>query len=237
MQLFFSPKCDDEQFVLSAEEARHALSVLRMRVGDTLHLTDGEGHLLEAQIVEASSKRCLLEKKSVRFFPPLPYSLTLCIAPTKNIDRFEWFLEKATEIGITRIIPIVTEHSERKILNIERERKVILSAVKQSLKMYVPHLEELTPLKNVLETLSVGQRFIAHCDSALRERLYLGDIIRPGSDTVILIGPEGDFSKEEIAQCVDAGYREISLGQQRFRTETAAVVATDIVSIINTLKR
>ncbi|MBQ0080991.1 MAG: 16S rRNA (uracil(1498)-N(3))-methyltransferase [Alistipes sp.] len=237
MQLFFSPNCTDEEFILSPEEARHALLVLRMRVGDFLYLTDGVGHLCEAVIMDASPKKCLLKKKCVTFYKPLDYELTMCIAPTKNIDRFEWFLEKATEIGISRIIPILCEHSERRTINLERERKVILSAVKQSLKMYVPTLEDMTPFRTIVENASSKDCFIAHCENSDNQKEYFASIVKAATKTIVMIGPEGDFSHDEILFATKRGFKEISLGEQRFRTETAAIVATDIVSIVNTLKR
>jgi 16S rRNA (uracil1498-N3)-methyltransferase len=168
-------------------------------------------------------------------FEKLPYRLTMAVAPTKNIDRYEWFLEKATEIGVAEFIPLVSEHSERKVIKAEREEKVITAAVKQSLKAYHPVLSELTPFAEVVRKGFVGRKFIAHCGDAVKEKKYLASTLHKGEDVLILIGPEGDFSPEEVRLAVENGFEEITLGTQRFRTETAAVVAVDMVSIVNNL--
>lgn len=159
----------------------------------------------------------------------------MAVAPTKNNDRFEWFLEKATEIGVAEIIPLATEHSERRTLKPERENKVITAAVKQSLKAYHPRLHEMTPLRQVIKQPFDGQKFIAHCDaprSALG-KAFLPRILHKGGDVLVLIGPEGDFSPKEIDLAVRGGFREITLGSQRLRTETAAVMATALVAAAN----
>jgi 16S rRNA (uracil1498-N3)-methyltransferase len=168
-------------------------------------------------------------------FEKLPYNLTMAVAPTKNIDRYEWFLEKATEIGVARFVPVVSEHSERKVIKHEREEKVVTAAVKQSLKAYHPVLEEITPFDKLVRSEFAGRKFIAHCGEAVKEKQYLASTIRKGEDALILIGPEGDFSPEEVRLAVECGFEEITLGTQRFRTETAAVVAVDMVSIVNNL--
>ena len=168
-------------------------------------------------------------------FEKLPYRLTMAVAPTKNIDRYEWFLEKATEIGVAEFVPLVGEHSERKVIKHEREEKVITSAVKQSLKAYHPVLAELTPFDKLVKKEFAGRKFIAHCADAVKEKKYLASTLKKGEDVLILIGPEGDFSPAEVALAVENGFEEITLGTQRFRTETAAVVAVDMVSIMNNL--
>ena len=157
----------------------------------------------------------------------------MAVAPTKNIDRYEWFLEKATEIGVSRFIPIECDHSERRTIKYDREERVITSAVKQSLKAYHPSLDELTPVKKVIAAPFEGQKFIAHCDQSFGERAYLPPIIKKNENILILIGPEGDFSPEEIKFALENGFQPISLGNQRLRTETAAVVATVMVATIN----
>ena len=159
----------------------------------------------------------------------------MAVAPTKNIDRYEWFLEKATEIGVAEVVPIVGEHSERKVIKHEREEKVITSAVKQSLKAYHPVLSEITPFAELVKSEFAGRKFIAHCGEAVKEKRYLASTLHKGEDALILIGPEGDFSPAEVALAVENGFEEITLGTQRFRTETAAVVAVDMVSIVNNL--
>lgn len=204
--------------------------------GDELHLTDGRGTLHRCKVVDANAKRCTVEVvESHSEYEKLPYRLVMAVAPTKIIDRFEWFLEKATEVGVSEIYPIESFHSERRQIKHDREEKVITAAVKQSLKAYHPTLHDLTPLKQVLTMPFEGDKFIAHCNSSFGEREYLGNLIKKERDTLILIGPEGDFSEEEINFALQNGFKPISLGKQRLRTETAAVVATVIVSTINSL--
>lgn len=204
--------------------------------GDELHLTDGRGTLHRCKVVDANAKRCTVEVvESHSEYEKLPYRLVMAVAPTKIIDRFEWFLEKATEVGVSEIYPIESFHSERRQIKHDREEKVITAAVKQSLKAYHPTLHDLTPLKQVLTMPFAGDKFIAHCNSSFGEREYLGNLVKKERDTLILIGPEGDFSEEEINFALQNGFKPISLGKQRLRTETAAVVATVIVSTINSL--
>lgn len=204
--------------------------------GDELHLTDGRGMLHRCKVVDANAKRCTVEVvESHSEYEKLPYRLVMAVAPTKIIDRFEWFLEKATEVGVSEIYPIESFHSERRQIKHDREEKVITAAVKQSLKAYHPTLHDLTPLKQVLTMPFEGDKFIAHCNSSFGEREYLGNLVKKERDTLILIGPEGDFSEEEINFALQNGFKPISLGKQRLRTETAAVVATVIVSTINSL--
>jgi 16S rRNA (uracil1498-N3)-methyltransferase len=206
-----------------------------MGVGDELHITDGRGTLHLCKVLDDNAKRCVVEIVKSSQSEPLPYHLVMAVAPTKNIDRYEWFLEKATEVGVGEIYPIESEHSERRQIKHDRELKVITSAVKQSLKMYHPTLHDLTPFKQIVTMPFEGEKYIAHCSSTLGERPYLGKEIKKGGRMLILIGPEGDFSPEEITFAVQNGFKPISLGDQRLRTETAAVAATMIVSTINAL--
>ena len=219
MQLFYAPDIVPPEYTLSEEESKHCIRVLRMACGEELHITDGRGNLYRCEIVDDNPKRCRVRVRDT----------------SKNNDRFEWFLEKATEIGVAEIIPLATEHSERRTLKPERENKVITAAVKQSLKAYHPRLHEITPLRQVIKQPFDGQKFIAHCDaprSALG-KAFLPHILHKGGDVLVLIGPEGDFSPEEIDLAVRGGFREITLGSQRLRTETAAVMATALVAAAN----
>ena len=237
MQLFYAPDIVPPHHILTEEESRHCVRVLRMQRGDTLTLTDGRGTLYTARIVEADARRCAVEVVSQQDeFEKMPYRLTMAVAPTKNIDRYEWFLEKATEVGVSEIYPLECDHSERRIIKPEREQKVITSAVKQSLKAYHPVLHDMTPVRQVITMPFDGRRFIAHCDRSTGERPYMGDILKKGENALILIGPEGDFSPEEITFALANGFEQITLGYQRFRTETAAVAATVMVSMLNSLK-
>ena len=227
MQLFYAPDIIPPEYVLDEDESKHCVRVLRLGVGDRLHITDGRGELHLCEITDANPKRCAVRVVSTEHeFERMPYRLIMAVAPTKNIERFEWFAEKATEVGVSEIIPIECAHSERRIIKREREEKVITAAVKQSLKAYHPLLHDMTPLRKVLDMPFDGRRFIAHCDRARGERVYFPKAITPGENIMVLIGPEGDFSPEEITAAVERGFVEITLGHQRLRTETAAVVAT-----------
>lgn len=236
MQLFYAPEITLPRYTLPEEESKHCIRVLRMVEGDELHLTDGQGTMHRCKVVDANAKRCTVEVvESIAEYEKLPYRLTMAVAPTKNIDRFEWFLEKATEVGIAEVYPIECSHSERRHIKSEREEKVITAAVKQSLKAYHPTLHELTPVKQLMAMPFDGDKYIAHCDQSFGEKPYLGKIAKKERDTLILIGPEGDFSPEEINFALQNGFKPISLGKQRLRTETAAVVSTVIISTINSL--
>ena len=234
MQLFYAPDVTLPLYTLNDEESKHCVRVLRLRQGDTLHLTDGRGSLHRCEIVEAHQHHCtvkIVETQSE--YGRRPYSLTMAVAPTKNIDRYEWFLEKATEVGVDRIVPIECDHSERRTIKHEREERVITSAVKQSIKAYHPTLDEMTDVKKLISAPFEGRKFIAHCDSSFEKRDYLPSIIKKTENILILIGPEGDFSPEEIKFALENGFEAISLGNQRLRTETAAVAATVMVATIN----
>lgn len=236
MQIFYAPNIVLPMHTLSEEESKHCVRVLRLSKGDELHLTDGKGTLYRCVIEDDNPKRCTVNIiDTIEEFEKRPYQLTMAVAPTKNSDRFEWFLEKATEVGIDRIIPIVCEHSERRVLNKMRCERVVASAVKQSLKAYFPKIDDLTPIKEVLNMEFEGNKYIAHCEKDY-PRVFLGDIILPKENSLILIGPEGDFSPSEITLARTNGFQEITLGASRLRTETAAITATVITSFINTKK-
>lgn len=236
MQLFYAPEFSIPRYTLPEDESKHCIRVLRMSIGDELHITDGRGTMYRCKIVDDNVKHCVVEVvESIAEYEKLPYELTMAVAPTKNIDRYEWFLEKATEVGVSEIYPLETAHSERRQIKPEREEKVITAAVKQSLKAYHPTLHPMTPFKELVTAPFDGEKYIAHCNDALGERAYLASIAKKGAKVRILIGPEGDFSPEEITFALQNGYKAISLGNQRLRTETAAVVATVTISTINTL--
>ena len=242
MQLFYDPQFtpDSQNIRLGDDEARHALKVLRLDAGDTLCVTDGRGNLYTCRIDSADRRRCELTLHAEQVQSgcgQLPYRLTMAVAPTKNIDRFEWFLEKATEIGVSEIIPLECARSERRTIKPERENNVITSAVKQSLKAYHPLLHEMTTFKKLVAAPFDGRRFIAHCDTPVKGRKYLPATLAAGENALILIGPEGDFSPEEIAAAVAAGFTEITLGHQRLRTETAATMAVAMTAVINATKQ
>ena len=234
MQLFYAPEITLPRYTLSEEESKHCIRVLRMGCGDELHITDGRGTMYRCKIVDDNVKRCMVEViDQQNEFEKLPYELTIGVAPTKNIDRLEWFLEKATEVGISAVYPLLCEHSERKEIKHDREERVITSAVKQSLKAYHPTLHPMTPFRQLAAMPFDGDKYIAHCNSEFGEREYLGRLIKKGGNTLILIGPEGDFSPEEINFALQNGFKAISLGKERLRTETAALVATVVTATIN----
>ena len=238
MQLFYAPDIVPPEHVLGEEESKHCVRVLRLAAGDPLSVTDGRGTLYRCELVDADVRRCRIRVvEQLPAFERLPYRLTMAVAPTKNADRFEWFLEKATEVGVTRIVPLLTDHSERRIFKPERSEKVITAAMKQSLKAYRPQLDPLTPFAALVAEPAAGRRFIAHCEAPRTPagKPFLASLLRPHEEATILIGPEGDFSTAEIDAALAAGFEEISLGSQRLRTETAAVAATVMAATINQL--
>ncbi len=233
MQLFYAPDFTSPRYTLSEDESKHCIRVLRLTLGSPIHITDGRGNLFCCEVSSANPKRCeVVVREHFESHNALPYLLSIGVAPTKNSDRYEWFLEKATEIGVSEIIPLLTTHSERKVVKHERELRVITAAMKQSLKAYHPQLQLLTPFAEVVKREFDGDKFIAHCQPSDNKQ-PLPKIINSGGNIMILIGPEGDFSPEEVALALENGFREISLGTQRLRTETAAVVATTIVAAKN----
>ncbi len=232
MQLFYVPNISPPEVTLSETESKHAVRVLRLSEGAILQLIDGSGGFYKAQITETHPKKCKLAiVESKLDFGKKDFKLHIAIAPTKNIDRFEWFLEKCTEIGIDEITPLLSEHSERKVIKPERLEKILISAMKQSVKAYLPKLNELTPYRKLIESSFPGKKYIAHCNDG--EKTHLKNVISPGNDVLILIGPEGDFSPEEVELAKKQGFEEISLGTARLRTETAGIVACHIVNLGN----
>lgn len=231
MHVFYTPDIQNQP-ELPEEEAAHAVRVLRLHAGDEVMLTDGKGNFYRAEIATATHKKCLVNLLETIPQPPLWHGhLHIAMAPTKNIDRTEWFVEKATEIGLDELTFLNCRFSERKIIKAERISKILISAIKQSLKARLPRLNEMTDFKNFIHQPFQGQKFIAHCYPG--EKPLLKDIISPGQDAVVLIGPEGDFSEEEVVQAESCGFRSISLGRSRLRTETAALVACHILNLTN----
>lgn len=212
---------------LPEEESRHAVKVLRMAEGDELEVVDGQGNLYRCRVTMAHQKHTLVAIDSTEHVTPHWHRhLTLAVAPTKNLDRMEWLVEKAVEVGVDRIVPLLTEHSERRVLKTERLAKIMVSAMKQSLKATLPQLDELTPLDTLLAEDATGDRFVAYCDTSLprEQRRELAREVRAGRDATLLIGPEGDFSPAEVARLLNAGFAPVTLGESRLRTETAALV-------------
>lgn len=233
MALFYVPNLAAGN-VLPEDESQHAVKVLRLQIGDEISVVDGVGGFYKAQITNPHPKHCGFGIiYSQLEFGKRDYKLHIAIAPTKNIDRLEWFIEKATEIGVDEITPIVCRFSERKIVKEERLEKIIVSAAKQSLKAYFPKLNPLCTFDQLMKNHKASQKFIAHCYED-DKRLFQTEITKK-SDVLILIGPEGDFSIEEVQKAISLGFVPVSLGNSRLRTETAGVVACHTVAIMNSI--
>lgn len=231
MHLFFTPDITGDTHVLEEQESKHAIRVLRLERDDTVILIDGAGGWYEAVIQDDHPKRCLLSITSrTENFKPLPYKLHIAIAPTKNMDRFEWFLEKATEIGISRITPLICDRSERKQVKMDRLERILVSAMKQSLKAFKPVLSEPVQMSQFLKLDHAGTLAIAHCYPL--DRLSLNDL-KSSDQYTILVGPEGDFTEQELEAAILAGYQPLHLGESRLRTETAGVHICSVISILN----
>jgi len=235
MQLFYQSDIDEnsKEIIFDKEESRHIGKVLRKQRGDIVHLTNGKGYFFEAELTDINPKKCVGEILKTEKQLPLPYSLHLAVAPTKLNDRYEWFLEKATEIGVSEITPIICDHSERKIIKPKRYEKILQSAMKQSLKAYLPKLNSQTSFQDFIETPNASQylKYIAHCEETNKQSLK--SQLKPQQNILILIGPEGDFSTQEIDFAIKKGFLPVSLGESRLRTETAAIVACHSVAIVN----
>ncbi len=236
MHLFYDKNIISDFHALNEEESKHCSKVLRLAIDDKVFLTDGEGSLYTAIIVDNFHKKVLLkiiDKKEN--FAKRNYFLHIAIAPTKMNERLEWFVEKATEIGIDEISFIICKNSERKILKTDRLNRVAEAAMKQSYKAYHPKINEQINLDQLLkQNFNYQQKFIAHC-SENSEKLFLGSQLVQNSSYLLLIGPEGDFSKNEINLAKSLSFAEVSLGESRLRTETAGLVACNIVSVINSM--
>ncbi len=230
MHLFYAPYIDPEYHILNQEESKHC-RVLRIKTGDFVYLTDGAGTMCKTIITDTSTgiyHTKIIERQND--YNKRPYKLHIAIAPTKNTDRFEWFIEKATEIGIDEITPVICEHSEKIHLKFERLQKVLISALKQSFGAYLPKLNPLMSFSKFVETSVAAQKFIAYCPDGFQ---HLNYVYQGKNDSIIMIGPEGDFSENEILLSEKNGYLPISLGKNRLRTETAGIVACSIINTAN----
>lgn len=233
MQLFYNPNLssDSVAFTFEREESKHIVKVLRKKEGDNLFVTNGLGFLFKTEITLASDSKCMVKIISYQQSEKPFYYLHLAVAPTKMNDRYEWFLEKATEIGISEISPIICDHSERTQIKTERMEKIVQSAMKQSLHYYLPKLNEPVTFREFLKKEHDGQLFIAHCEESDKKSLKYE--LAPKQKVTILIGPEGDFSAKEVELAVQNGCVPVSLGNTRLRTETAAIVACHSVAFVN----
>jgi len=233
MQLFYNPTIteDTEGFIFDKEESKHIVKVMRKKQGDILFVTNGLGFLFKTEIIIAMDTKCSVKIVSSEKSEPLKYHLHLAVAPTKMNDRYEWFLEKATEMGISEITPVICDHSERKFIKTDRFDKIIQSAMKQSLQYYLPKLNDPISFKDFMKIKNDGLNLIAHCEET--EKRPLKDVLKPKENITMLIGPEGDFSDKEIKMALENNYIPVSLGNTRLRTETAAVVACHSVVFAN----
>lgn len=232
MHIFYTPELSGKTYTLDETESKHCVRVLRLEKGDEITLVDGRGGFFTAEIADPNPKRCAVNViKSELNFGLRIFHVHVAIAPTKNMERIEWFLEKATEIGINRVTPLLCRHSERKEIKHDRLEKVMIAAMKQSLKAYLPQLDPLTKFTDFIRQPFDGQKFIAHCEEQHRE--LLKNTMNPRGNYLILIGPEGDFSPEEIEMAIASGFLPVSLGDSRLRTETAGVVACHTFNLLN----
>lgn len=233
MQLFFNPNLNELQtsFIFNKEESKHIIKVLRKKTGDILNVTNGLGYLFICEITTASDSKCVVKINSFEKQKASNIHLHLAVAPTKMNDRYEWFLEKAIEIGVQEITPIICDHSERKVIKTDRFQKIMESAMKQSLQLYLPKLNDPILYKNFIQSEFKGQKFIAHCEETNKKSLK--NELKTNENVLILIGPEGDFSVKEIQLAIDNKFIPVSLGNTRLRTETAAIVACHSVVFKN----
>jgi 16S rRNA (uracil1498-N3)-methyltransferase len=233
MQLFYNPSASNSSlsFTFEKEESKHIHKVLRKAIGDILFVTNGLGSLFETEIISISDTKCNVKVLQVKNYEAPKFKIHLAVAPTKMNDRFEWFLEKATEIGIQEITPVFCNRSERKAINSERFEKVILAAMKQSNQYFLPRLNQPIKLSEFLKKPFKGQKFIAHCEESDKRQLFQECL--PKMDYHLLIGPEGDFTSDEIQTALKHDFIPVSLGNTRLRTETAAVVGCHTLNLIN----
>jgi 16S rRNA (uracil1498-N3)-methyltransferase len=230
LNLFYQPDIPQGILHLNEDESRHAVKVLRMKIGDPLLITDGQGTFYDATITLADSRACGFTITEKRVSPARSFSISIAIAPTKNIDRTEWFVEKAVELGIEQIHFMRCKNSERKTVNLERIQKIVISAMKQSSQAWLPICSEIKPYSEILQ-LSADQKFICHVNSQNPDQLK--SLAKPNQKYLVLIGPEGDFQKEELEQAIHQGFKKASLGSNRLRTETAALAACHTLNLLN----
>ncbi|WP_339886902.1 16S rRNA (uracil(1498)-N(3))-methyltransferase [uncultured Flavobacterium sp.] len=233
MQLFYNSeiKSTDTIFQFDKEESKHIIKVLRKRGGDIIYITNGKGNLFHSEITLESEKKCEVKIIKIDNFEARKYTLHIAIAPTKMNDRLEWFLEKATEIGIDEISLILCDHSERKTFKMDRAEKIIQAAMKQSNQFYLPKINEPISFNEFVTKETDSLKFIAHCEEDKKDFFKNG--IKPNQNILVLIGPEGDFSTKEIALAMKNNFIPVSLGNTRLRTETAGIVACHTVALIN----
>ena len=234
MNLFYTPQLQKPLFKLDEEESKHLIRVLRKQIGDVITTTNGKGMFYECEIIDGNAKGCLVEVKNERNGDDTRnFHIHLAVAPTKNINRFEWFLEKVTEMGVDSLTPIITFHSERRDVKPDRLEKVLVAAMKQSLKSRLPELHDAVKFNQFIQKPFDGDKFIAFIDREVTHEL--ASLCKPNKSTLVLIGPEGDFSREEVEEAKQQGFIPVKLGPARLRTETAGVAACHTIHVINLL--
>jgi len=231
MNLFYTPDITENKYCLDSNESRHCIKVLRLKKGDSIHLTDGKGKLFECILINDEGRNCEVEVMNIieNNKDKKPY-IHIAVAPTKNMDRMEWFIEKAVETGIDEVSFLICEHSERRKINIERLQNIAIAAIKQSHRTFLPLINDVVLFNQIINSKPDSSKFIAHFD---KNNLQLKSTIQQGNDTIILIGPEGDFSKNEIEYAIQCNFVPINLGNHRLRTETAALLACHTFNLIN----
>ena len=233
MHIFYTPDITQNTYTLNEEESKHCVRVLRLSTGTIINLVDGVGGFYTAEIIADHPKKVVLSiLHTEQEYKKRNHYLHIAVAPTKNIDRLEWFLEKATELGIDEVTPIITDRSERRIVKDDRLNKVITSAVKQSIKAYHPKLNEATTFPDFLKQPFEGEQLIAHCIDNT-EKKFISDLVIPFQKYLVLIGPEGDFTPEEVDLALSKGFKPLTLGENRLRTETAALAACFEINYLN----
>ncbi|NJB82586.1 16S rRNA (uracil(1498)-N(3))-methyltransferase [Wenyingzhuangia aestuarii] len=222
----------DTTFTFDKDESRHLIKVLRKKEGDPVYITNGKGSFFTTEISLANEKKCTVTVNSVEFKEKnRPFHLHIAIAPTKLNDRYEWFLEKAVEIGIDEITPIICKNSERKVIKLDRMNKIIHSAVKQSLQFHVPILNQAISFDEFLSKQNATQKYIAHCEDE-NNKQYLQHIAKPTNDILVLVGPEGDFTPKEINKAIQSNFIPVTLGNNRLRTETAGIYISSLMTLL-----
>jgi len=230
MHIFYTPDTGSDRVVLPAEESGHAVRVLRLKEHDPVVVVDGKGRWCEAELVHVHASGCEVKINGIKEeYGQRNYRFCLAVAPTKQVDRMEWLIEKATEIGIDEFYPMLCRHSERRNLNTERMEMIAVAAMKQSMQAYLPLVHPVTGFQEMLDLPFPGSKFIAHCFKG--EKPYLKELLKGEKEILVLIGPEGDFSREEVEMAKQSGFREVSLGNFRLRTETAALAACHTVAL------
>lgn len=233
--MFYSPDIETDP-ILPETDSGHCVRVLRYGVGQMIDVVDGRGSLFRCRIVDAHPKHTMLEIVEKTLMPlPWQQNITIAVAPTKHLDRMEWLVEKLVEVGVNRIILLKCRYSERKEIKEERLQKIAVSAMKQSLKTFMPEILPMMPFDKALRHITDSQRFIAYCSDEFPKQLLSHDYI-PHRDVVVMIGPEGDFSPEEVRQAIDSGYRPVTLGDTRLRTETAALYSCAAIHVADEIK-